>query len=90
MGQWQRQTVIIIADMGCGMGCSESIICGKVGGSLVLLVGGGIPEVASGVLLHPLAVFTLGLSEQYKRAFAPFLKLLPKWGHHVGGTLSEM
>ena len=62
MGQWQRQMVIITADMSCGMGFSESRICGEVGGWLLLLVGGGIPEVASGVLLHPLAVFTHGLS----------------------------
>ena len=62
MGQWQRQMVIVTADMSCGMGCSESMICGEVDGWLVLLLGGGIPEVASGVLLHPLAVFILGLS----------------------------
>lgn len=55
MGQWQRHTEIIITDSDCGMGCSESIICGDVGGSLVLFVGGRIPK------LPPVSCYTFWL-----------------------------
>lgn len=85
MGQNRGQMIIIIADMGC----SESISYGKVGGSVVFFVTVGIPKAASSVLLCPLAGFTRGLGEQYKGAFSPFLKLLPKWGHHIS-TWSRM
>lgn len=37
MDLWHGQRIIITADMDCGMGCSESISCGKVGGSVASL-----------------------------------------------------
>lgn len=56
----QGQRIIITIDMGCGMGCSESVSCGEVGRLVVLLV------VVESLRLSPmscytLAVFTLGL-----------------------------
>lgn len=54
-----------------------------MGRSVVLLVGGGVSDVASSVLLNPLAGFTLGLGEQYQKASATFLKLLLKWDCHI-------
>lgn len=42
---------------------SKSLSYEKVDESVVLLVGGGIPEVASSVLFHPLVGFMFGLSE---------------------------